>query len=236
MYGIIYKATNKNTNKIYIGQTIKTLEERKYHHIYRALNSDISTKFCNSIRKHGERAFLWEILDTAENAIELDEKERMYIAKYSSIESGYNILEGGDCSERDGDLMAIQCGSLPFYAFTLKGELIGEFVNKRSFEREYGVAASHILDMIKNKMYYCNDIIVIDKDKYSEEVLRFRVERAKQKDAFFAIEKATGKNLGVFTNKEECKRVLGLHVNTHITEVLKGSRKSSNGFIFKYVE
>lgn len=69
----------------------------------------------------------------------LDEKEKYYIQLYDSIQSGYNILKGGNCSRIDGEQMTISCGSKPFYAFTLKGELIGEFINKTEFSRQYNI-------------------------------------------------------------------------------------------------
>jgi len=33
-YGIIYKVTNKSNGKVYIGQTVQGLKQRKNKHIY----------------------------------------------------------------------------------------------------------------------------------------------------------------------------------------------------------
>ena len=62
MYGIIYKATNLINNKVYIGQTIRRLEERIYYHYYRAEHEleIIHTHFINAIRKYGKENFQWE--------------------------------------------------------------------------------------------------------------------------------------------------------------------------------
>ena len=62
MYGIIYKVTNIQNNKIYIGQTTRSLEERKYYHFYRADHElEIThTHFINAIRKYGKNSFQWE--------------------------------------------------------------------------------------------------------------------------------------------------------------------------------
>ena len=83
MYGIIYKVTNNVNQKVYIGQTTTSLEERKYRHIYRAENElDIThTHFINAIRKYGINAFIWEEIDSANTREELDEKEIKNIKK-----------------------------------------------------------------------------------------------------------------------------------------------------------
>ena len=87
---IIYKITNNQNNKVYIGQTIRTLEERFRRHKNDALNNVIDTHFARAIRYYGPEAFSAEIIDTAETQEELNEKERFWIHHYNSIEEGYN--------------------------------------------------------------------------------------------------------------------------------------------------
>ena len=45
---IIYKITNKQNGKMYIGQTINSLEDRWKRHQSDALNNIIDTHFCKS--------------------------------------------------------------------------------------------------------------------------------------------------------------------------------------------
>jgi group I intron endonuclease len=92
---IIYKAENKTNGKIYIGQTIYSLEYRKIKHLEYARRKGKKTKFANAIRRYGEDGFIWEVIDTASNKDELNEKERKYIAEFKSIELGYNMTDGG---------------------------------------------------------------------------------------------------------------------------------------------
>lgn len=147
---LIYKATNTQNNKVYIGQTIKSLSQRVSEHKCRASYADSHNKFYNAIKKYGWENFIWEVVEESETWTqnELNEKEKYYIQLYDSIENGYNTLVGGQCSAIDGEEMAILCGSQPFYAFNLKGELIGEFVNKREFARQYNIAAQRIVEMV----------------------------------------------------------------------------------------
>lgn len=132
--------------------------------------------------------------------------------------------------------MAILCGSKPFYAFNLKGELIGEFINKREFARLYDIAPQRVVEMVQNKILSSKNIIVIDKENYTIEILQDRLKKCVKKFPFVAINKKTGERSKIFTSIEECKRTLNLPTNCHIGEVLKGQRKSSNGYIFEYVE
>lgn len=90
---IIYKATNKITNKIYIGQTTKTLDERICTH--KKCSLKMNTKFYNALRSYGFDNFMWEIIETVSSKKELDEKEMYYIQKYDSVQNGYNMTNGG---------------------------------------------------------------------------------------------------------------------------------------------
>lgn len=95
---IIYKVTNTLNGKIYIGQTINSLEERKAGH-YREAKSikKKSVYFHNALLKYPESIFVWEVLDQANSHAELDQKEQQYISQYKSNEKsyGYNLKAGG---------------------------------------------------------------------------------------------------------------------------------------------
>lgn len=91
--GYIYKITNLNNNRCYIGQTNRTCQERWAEHIrdkekepyrnwplYRMLN-------CTSPEK-----ISWEVIEETNN---LNEREQYWISYYNSFESGYNCTIGG---------------------------------------------------------------------------------------------------------------------------------------------
>lgn len=235
---LIYKATNIQNNKVYIGQTIKPLSHRISEHKCRAAYADSHTKFYNAIKKYDWENFVWEVIEESNEWTQdkLNAKEQYYIELYDSIQNGYNTLIGGQCSAVDGNEMAVICGSEPFYAFNIKGELLGEFVNKRDFARQYNIDVQRVVEMVQNKTLSTKNIIVIDKATYTPELLQYRLKHCIKKLPFVAINKKTGEKSKIFTSIEECKKEMGLPVNCHIGEVLKGSRKSSNGYIFKYVE
>lgn len=86
----IYKITNIQNNKCYIGQTIRPIEQRFHRHINDALNNSLDTHFARAIRKYGQENFIAEQIDIATNQNELNEKEQYWIRYYNSIENGYN--------------------------------------------------------------------------------------------------------------------------------------------------
>lgn len=94
-YGIIYKISNIINGKVYIGQTTKTLEERKSEHI-RKINVRGQAIY-SAFRKYGLHNFKWEIIDKAINQDELNHKEIYWIAHYNSYgKDGYNMSIGGE--------------------------------------------------------------------------------------------------------------------------------------------
>lgn len=90
--GYIYKITNIVNNKVYIGQTTKTVEARWKQHKH----SSVSKKYAlyYAMRKYGIDNFKIETLEQCDNK-DLDEKEIEWIAFYNSYREGYNMTLGG---------------------------------------------------------------------------------------------------------------------------------------------
>ena len=92
---IIYKSTNKITGKVYIGQTIQTLDKRIKGHIKES-KMDKTRPFLLSINKYGANNFIFETIDLANNLDELNDKEIHWINFYNSVSpNGYNVTGGG---------------------------------------------------------------------------------------------------------------------------------------------
>lgn len=89
---LIYKATNIVNGKVYIGQTVKTLEERKAGHIESSKNPVF--RFHKAIARYGIDNFKWEVIDTATSIDELNQKEGYWIEFYNSYRNGYNGTKG----------------------------------------------------------------------------------------------------------------------------------------------
>lgn len=91
--GIIYKIENIINGKVYIGQTIRSFQDRINEYKKRYGNDYLN----NAIDKYGWNNFVFSIIDTAETIDELNNKEIYYIDKYKSNISqfGYNLELGG---------------------------------------------------------------------------------------------------------------------------------------------
>lgn len=96
---LIYKITNKNTGKCYIGKTTQAFTLRWYQHFYQSTD----TKFHQEIKKEPLTSWSFEILETFNfNGSDIDQddsqgygkiltdREKHYIEKFDSIKNGYN--------------------------------------------------------------------------------------------------------------------------------------------------
>ena len=86
----IYKITNIQNNKVYIGQSIRPIEDRFERHINDALHNILDTHLARAIRKYGKDNFYIEEIDSATTQEELTEKEQYWIRYYDSVKTGYN--------------------------------------------------------------------------------------------------------------------------------------------------
>lgn len=103
---IVYKIINKINGKFYIGQTIRTFEQRWIEHCRDANNSEVSTYFHSAIKKYGKENFEHEIIEAnVDDNIILD-VESYYIETLHSNDNkiGYNTtLDGKYCEKKIKD-------------------------------------------------------------------------------------------------------------------------------------
>ena len=98
MYGIVYIALNLTNNKAYVGQTIRSLDRRKWAHYAQANAYRDNSHFMRALRKYRKTDWIWFIVARCDSKEKLGKEEMTYIQKYSSCISGYNMsLGGGGC-------------------------------------------------------------------------------------------------------------------------------------------
>ena len=90
--GYIYKIYNDFNNKVYIGQTKKSIELRFKQHI----NSSKESNYClhKAMREIGIEHFFIEQIEECKES-DLNEREEYWIKEYNSFYSGYNMTFGG---------------------------------------------------------------------------------------------------------------------------------------------
>lgn len=93
--GCIYKIINSVNDKVYIGQTKRTLSARFREHCWNAMNSNYNYPLHNAIRKYGVENFSIELIEKCDNK-DLNEREKFWIQEYNSYNNGYNATLGGD--------------------------------------------------------------------------------------------------------------------------------------------
>ena len=103
MKGLIYKATDVIDGRVYIGQTVQSLIQRKNEHYKGARCGDVNY-FHSALR---EREFEWSVLDEFEGEKDyvihcLNVAEEYQILKHRSNEQryGYNSTKGGYSSDK----------------------------------------------------------------------------------------------------------------------------------------
>lgn len=90
----IYKITNLENNKVYIGQAVNIAERLKTH-IKAGIGIDpTNSELYKDMKKIGVENFMFEILEVCPQ-IELNDKEKFWISFYHGQDFGYNITKGG---------------------------------------------------------------------------------------------------------------------------------------------
>lgn len=94
---IIYRITNSVNSKVYIGQTIRTMEERIASHRYESKKNRNGLPLYYAMAKYGFDKFTFEVIDNGSSIEELNKKEESHIDKLDSLHpNGYNMDNGGN--------------------------------------------------------------------------------------------------------------------------------------------
>lgn len=91
----IYKITNLENGKVYIGQTKQAFKERWRTHLKRGVKAEpgTSNKLYNAMWEEGAENFTFEVLAECDTD-ELNKKEKEYISFYHANTWGYNSTAG----------------------------------------------------------------------------------------------------------------------------------------------
>lgn len=97
MTGKIYKIVNDINDKVYVGQTIRTLAQRFQKHCSYSDDVNHTMAIKKAIHKYGRDHFKIVLLEEIEdcNQEALNEREIYWIAYYNAYTNGYNLTKGG---------------------------------------------------------------------------------------------------------------------------------------------
>ena len=91
----IYCIKNDINDKVYIGKTVYTVNQRFKRHLQDARNYKCNSKLHRAILKYGEEHFYPIMIEKCSDK-EASDKEKYYIQLYDSVKNGYNISYGGE--------------------------------------------------------------------------------------------------------------------------------------------
>jgi len=218
--GIIYKVTNKINGKIYIGQTIHSLNKRKNEHRYQSRNTkrtDYHKHFYNAIRKYGFDNFEWEILFENIEEKYLDEYEIWAINFYNTYKYGYNCTLGGNVGRG--------------YKFSLESrQKMSKLAQKRMQDPVY------VKKISKGWFSAGESFTPWNKGKkigpMSEEK-REKISKGHNAKEFAALKDK--KIIGIWINQSKCARDLNL-IRQDVNLCLSKKAKSHKGYKFIYLK
>lgn len=207
---IIYAFKNKTNGKIYVGQTINTFRYRTMQH----LRSN-HTYFDKALNKYGIEGFEYKIIDTAQNPVELNEKEIYWIDKLNSLKpNGYNLCAGGKTSS----------GYRHTYESKRKMSVTKKKLGSMKGNKNHYYGKNHT-EEIKQKM---------KKAWENEERLAKLKKRNENLDRTYQQKKVTNVDTDeVFNSIKEAAEKYSLK-ETHISRVCRGKRKTTGGFRWEY--
>lgn len=248
----IYKITNKDNGKIYIGQSTN---------LYNRIRAHKKGEFNgNSKMKEDEGDFEIDIVEKC-SIEKLDEREIYWINYYNSIEKGYNIYKGGK-----GGYTIRQQNKIPknFNKFSnnieelvnvtklsLEYDFIQDYPSVQECARQNNIEATNVSKCIYGKFktvegfIYVNSKDIINKNK--EEIAEMRNNLRKKlnygepiniKDAVprkIYLLDDNNNILKEYSTISNARRELGLD-DSSITKVCKGRLKQTKGYKFCYVE
>jgi group I intron endonuclease len=214
MKKVVYKVINKESSKVYVGITTKSLEDRKKDHLKKSKNGK-SYAFQNAIATYGEDAFKWEQIDTAVTIDELAKKEKEYILEYNSKEEGYNSDSGGGIQKTVYQYDFITGKLVDKYTnLTNAGSVIGS--NKQDLS---SVCLS--VNKVCKGFYWTYDYVdkfIPIKDNRRKKVIQSNMQ---------------GEYIDEFVSVSEGAKLTGYNKSS-IAKVCRGERKSCGGYLWKY--
>ena len=205
--GYIYKITNDINNKVYIGQTSRSIELRFKEH--RESYKQGKTPLYLAMKKYGIEHFHVEEVEETED---LNKREIFWIEYYNSYKNGYNATKGGEGTK------------LLDYDFII--EEYKKLGSLRAIHEKYGYDPYYISCMLKDK-----GIEVASSDEIMQKRFGKMVAQYDLKNNYiqtFPSTRAAADSLNKISASNGAA--------SHISDVCKGRRKSAYGYIWKFIE
>ena len=210
----IYKIVNDINNKIYVGKTRRTIEQRwREHLLERNRIDDKNRPIYKAMSKYGIEHFHIEIIEeiSVQDEQLLNEREKYWIEYLNSYKDGYNATFGGD-GQGYADYEIIYKLYMNKKTFKEISQITGYGTDTISRAvQSYGITQNEI----KERVNQHNRKPVAQLDKNTEEILKVYPSCRE------ALKEMTGNE--------------NITSGGHIGMVCKGTRKTAYGYKWKYL-
>ena len=201
----IYKIVNKLNNKIYIGKTTTSIEQRWKEHCRdsrkpRTCNRQLYSAF----NKYGIENFTIEEIEKCEDSI-LSERERYWIEYFGSFKNGYNATIGGD--------------GIPYIDYDLVVATYKNVQNQNKTAEILGIDPKTVVRILTIRNESICDKHLVNKQDYGKVVNMYDMNGIYEK-TFLTVRDASR-----YILESANSPITTIH--KHITEVCKGKRKSA---------
>lgn len=212
----IYKISNDINDKVYIGKTSTTIQQRFQEHLQAAKRQSLEKRpLYNAINKYGSEHFKIEIIE--ECPIELDcEREKYWIEFYHSYKYGYNATLGGDGK------------------YIYNHEEIAQYLKEHPYLKEtanYFDCSTDLVSIVAKEYH----IETFNKGQESF-IERRRVINQYNKQEQFIQQFNSIQQAAEWLMQQHIITTISSGVRGHICDVANGKRKSAYGYIWKYPE
>lgn len=245
--GLIYKVVNDINDKVYIGKTSRSLEERWNQHINCHLNDN--SYFHNSIKKYGVEHFYPIVIeDNIEDSL-LNDREQYWIKYYNSYKNGYNSTLGGDGGTRffplevieiyyknnenkEKTIEEIQCCPQVLNQILIKN---GVDTKRQRLAYSHREIANKYLELLN--INSVAEYFQIDRCTVIQALKDCNINTGHKK-AIAQLDKETDQIINTFESQCQAAKILFNDVNKakNISLACRGKIKSAYGFKWKFIE
>ncbi len=255
---VVYKITNKMNGKVYIGQTVRSLEKRWKEHKNSANKTPKYSKMYihRTINKYGFENFKIEVISRANDIEELNYRENYCIRLFNCLApDGYNLKTGGNnsryCEKSKKKISESHKGKKVYNSqkvICLNNNMIfesqaaaGKFIGSRSVYDCISGRKEHIKGYVFKKLSDWDGKIWTEKDlklffkKYKQKTFSkmSKIRKGKSLEHFKVRVKCVN-NGKTYNSVTEASEELGLH-QPSVSRAAQGTRKQIKGYIFEYV-
>ena len=209
----IYKITNDINQKVYIGKTERSIEERFKEHCrtYRQERCEKRSLYA-AMKKYGTEHFHVELIEETDNP---EEREQYWIKFYNSYGStGYNATMGGD--------------SKKYIDYDEIVRIYQEIQNVKKTAEVTGHDPGWISQILKNK-----GIKIASPQEVGQTLSKSIAQYTKDTHEFLQTFNSTADAARWCYENKKCP-ILSSGVRGHIAQVANGKRKSAYGYVWKY--